>query len=194
MARPCGLPRLESSDAKAQKVRTFGFYAKTYRVLVSAQNLRPATDAEALAHQVLNEEPVIPDAIARGNQEFEDHRGILAETPVEEPLVEKEDPLDVPLASIMEEEETPSEPIQIALKVRKAVCVRGRESRVEPEAERPPSRRISSYDITDDLPAQIRSQLADARAAQFGDLTGAMSTMDGLQGVHGQPCSNQRTG
>ena len=81
-------------------------------VLVSAQNLRPATDAEALAHQVLNEEPVIPDAIARGNQEFEDHRGAQLETPVEEPQIEEEDPVDVPLASIMEEEEAPNEPVR----------------------------------------------------------------------------------
>ena len=57
------------------------------------------------------------------------------------------------------------------------MCVRRprRESRLEPDAERPPSRRVSSYDITDDLPDQIRNRLAEARAAQFGDLTGAMS-------------------
>ena len=64
---------------------------------------------------------------------------------------------------------------QIALKARNVVYVRGARSCVEPEAERPPSRRVSSYDITDDLPDQIRSQLADARAAQFGDLSGAMT-------------------
>ena len=153
-------------------------------VLVSAQNLRPATDAEALARQVLNEEPVIPDAIARGNQEFEDHRGAQSETPVEEPQVEEEDPFDVPLASIMEEEEAPNEPVR-ARTVRtdapdraegSELSVRPRRgSRVEPEAERPPSRRASSYDITNDLPEQIRNQLADARAAQFGDLSGAMT-------------------
>ncbi|CAE7419680.1 ESAG8, partial [Symbiodinium pilosum] len=74
-------------------------------VLVSAQNLRPATDAEALAHQVLNDEPVIPDAIARGNPEFEDHRDARADVPVVEPRVEEEDPFDEPLASILEEEE-----------------------------------------------------------------------------------------
>ena len=153
-------------------------------VLVSAQNLRPATDAEALAHQVLNEEPVIPDAIARGNQEFEDHRGAQPETPVEEPQVEEEDPFDLPLASIMEEEEAPNEPVRMRTVRTDALdraegserSVRPRhESRVEPEAERPPSRRASSYDITDDLPEQIRSQLADAHTAQFGDLSGTMT-------------------
>ena len=135
-------------------------------VLVSAQNLRPATDAEALAHQVLNDEPIIPDAIARGNQEFEDHRGAQPETPVEGPKVEEEDPFDVPLASIMEEEEAPNEPVRTrtvrtdapdrAEGSERSVRPR-RESRVEPEAERPPSRRVSSYDITDDLPEQIRN-------------------------------------
>ena len=51
---------------------------------MSAQNLRSATDAEALLHQVLNEEPVISDAIAQGNQEFEDHGDTENEPPVEE--------------------------------------------------------------------------------------------------------------
>ncbi|CAE7485320.1 unnamed protein product, partial [Symbiodinium pilosum] len=143
---------------------------------------RPAH--KALAHQVLNEEPVIPDAIARGNQEFEDHRGAQPETPVEEPQVEEEDPFDLPLASIMEEEEAPNEPVRMRTVRTDALdraegserSVRPRhESRVEPEAERPPSRRASSYDITDDLPEQIRSQLADAHTAQFGDLSGTMT-------------------
>ena len=79
---------------------------------------------------------------------------------------------DEPLASIMEEDEEPSEAIR-SRTVRTDAPDRAegsersvrprRESRVKPDAERPPSRRVSSYDITDDLPAQIRSQLADAR-------------------------------
>ena len=72
--------------------------------LVSAQNLRPATHTEALAHQVVNDEPVIPDAVARGNQEFEDHRGIEAEPLAPEEPVEDDD-FDVPLPAIAEEEE-----------------------------------------------------------------------------------------
>ena len=84
---------------------------------------------------------------------------------MEEPQFEEEDPFDVPLASILEEEEAPNEPVR-ARAVRTDVPDRAegsertvrprRESRVEQEAERPPSRRVSSYDITDDLPEQIR--------------------------------------
>ena len=46
-------------------------------VLVSSQNMRPATDAEALAHSLLNGEPVVPDAVVRGAQSFEDARDAL---------------------------------------------------------------------------------------------------------------------
>ena len=84
----------------------------------------------------------------------------------------------------MEEEEAPNEPVRTrtvrtdapdrAEGSERSVSPR-RESRIEPEAERPPSRRVSSYDITDDLPEQIRNQLADARTAQVGDLTGTMT-------------------
>ena len=41
-------------------------------VLVSAQNIRPAGDAEALAHAILHGHSIIPEAIVRGQQEFED--------------------------------------------------------------------------------------------------------------------------
>ena len=46
-------------------------------VVVSAPNLQPAADAESLARQVFNDGPVILDAVARGNQEFEAHRGTM---------------------------------------------------------------------------------------------------------------------
>ena len=41
-------------------------------VLVSAQNIRPAGDAEALAHAILHGHSIIPEAIVRGQQESED--------------------------------------------------------------------------------------------------------------------------
>ena len=53
-------------------------------VLVSAQNLRPAQDAEALAQAVLQGEPILPDGLARGNvwQNFEDlYEAYLQRTP-----------------------------------------------------------------------------------------------------------------
>ena len=48
-------------------------------VLVSAQNIRPAGDAEALAHAILHGHSIIPEAIVRGQQEFEDATAIPAE-------------------------------------------------------------------------------------------------------------------
>ena len=53
-------------------------------VLVSAQNLRPAQDAEALAQAVLQGEPILPDGLACGNvwQNFEDlYEAYLQRTP-----------------------------------------------------------------------------------------------------------------
>ena len=49
--------------------------------------MRPATDAEALAHSVLRGEPVVPvpDAIVRGAQSFEDAREAFAAEEGEEP-------------------------------------------------------------------------------------------------------------
>ena len=47
-------------------------------VLVSAQNIRPAGDAEALAHAILHGHSIIPKAIVRGQQEFEDATAVPA--------------------------------------------------------------------------------------------------------------------
>ena len=47
-------------------------------VLVSAQNIRPARDAEALAHAILHGHSIIPEAIVRGQQEFEDATAVPA--------------------------------------------------------------------------------------------------------------------
>ena len=48
-------------------------------------NLRPAQDAEALSHAVLNNEPVLPDSLVQGQQGFEDLRDAPA------PDVEEDD-------------------------------------------------------------------------------------------------------
>ena len=48
-------------------------------VLVSAQNIRPAGDAEALAHAILHGHSIIPEAIVRGQQDFEDATAVPAE-------------------------------------------------------------------------------------------------------------------
>ena len=153
--------------------------------MVSAPNLQPAADAEALARQVFNDGPVILDAVARGNQEFEDRRGIDTKHPADEATpIEEEDPFTLPLPSIMEAEEAPSASVRArpartdvpdsAEGYERSVRQR-RESRAEPDAERLRRRKVSSYDITDDLPQQTRVQFPEARNAQFGDLAGAMS-------------------
>ena len=48
-------------------------------VLVSAQNLRPAQDAEALAHAVLQGEAILPESLIQGQQQFEDLRDVPGE-------------------------------------------------------------------------------------------------------------------
>ena len=51
-----------------------GAHEGSIPVLVSASNLRPARDAEALAAHVLNGRPVLPDEIVHGQQSFVDER------------------------------------------------------------------------------------------------------------------------
>ena len=46
---------------------------------MSAQNIRPAGDAEALAHAILHGHSIMPEAIVRGQQEFEDATAVPAE-------------------------------------------------------------------------------------------------------------------
>ena len=81
-------------------------------VLVSAQNIKPAGDAEALAHAILHGHSIIPEAIVRGQQEFEDATAVPPEdstAPVEgsmltatHVILSHED--DGPLPSILENE------------------------------------------------------------------------------------------
>ena len=48
-------------------------------VKVSAQNIMPAGHAEALAHAILHGHSILPEAIVRGQQEFEDATTVLPE-------------------------------------------------------------------------------------------------------------------
>ena len=71
---------------------------------MSAQNLRPAQDAEALAQAVLQGEPILPDGLTRGNvwQNFEDLRG------VPEGDAEVQEPDDVDVEPPQEDDDEPS--------------------------------------------------------------------------------------
>ena len=131
--------------------------------LVSAQNIRPAGDAEAFAHAILHGNSIIPETIVRGQQEFEDATAVPPEdstapeaaTHVVPPYED-----DGPLPSILENEvfsaytarrERPRSPVP----ERAAASSSRRVGVAEPEAERTPIRR-STRDTTDG-----RSALAD---------------------------------
>ena len=152
-------------------------------VLVSAQNIRPAGDAEALAHTILHGHSIIPEAIVRGQQEFEDATAVPTEdgtVPVEgsrststhaEPSHED----DGPLPSILENE-VYSEPAVTRERSRSPVPERAaasssrRVSVAEPDAERTPTRR-STRDTTDDLPMQIREHFTRVRESETPEMT-----------------------
>ena len=142
-------------------------------VLVSAQNIRPAGDAEALAHAILHGHSIIPEAIVRGQQEFEDATAV----PVEEEgsmstsahvAPSHED--DGPLPSILENEvfdepEARRERSRSPVPERAAASSSRRVSVAEPDAERTPTRR-STRDTTDDLPMQIRDHFTRIRESE----------------------------
>ena len=145
---------------------------------MSAQNIRPAGDAEALAHAILHGHSIIPESIVRGQQEFEDATAVPTEdgtVPVEgrrststhaEPSHED----DGPLPSILENE-VYSEPAVTRERSRSPVPERAaasssrRVSVAEPDAERTPTRR-SKHDTTDDLPMQIREHFTRVRESE----------------------------
>ena len=147
-------------------------------VLLSAQNIRPAGDAEALARAILHGHSVIPEAIVRGQQEFEDATAVPPEDSAA--LVEGnmstaahvvppyED--DGPLPSILEtgvfnEPEARPERSRSPVPERAAASSSRRVSVAEPEAERTPTRR-STRDATDDLPTQIREHFTRIRESE----------------------------
>ncbi|CAE7253985.1 RE2 [Symbiodinium natans] len=123
-------------------------------VLASAQNLRPATDAEALAFDILHGNAIIPEEIVKDQQGFDDYRE-PAPTGDHDPAPDvtlEEGPSDGPMPSILEEdEEHPSRRLSIA----------------EPEQERTPGgSRRPSYDVQDDLPEQLRQHFQRVRDAE----------------------------
>ena len=147
-------------------------------VLVSAQNISPAGDADALAHAILHRHGIIPETIVRGQQEFEDATAVPPEDstePVEGSISTathvvppRED--DGPLPSILENEvfNEPEErrecsrspvPEGAAASSSRRVCV------AEPEAECTPTQR-STRDTTDDLPMQIRDHFTRIRESE----------------------------
>ena len=144
-------------------------------VLVSAQNIRPAGDAEALAHAILHGHSIIPEAIVRGQQEFEDATAVPAENstaPVEGSMststhVAPPHEDDGPLPSILENEvfdelEATRERSRSPVPERAAASSSRRVSVAEPDAERTPTRR-STRETTDDLPTQIRDHFIRIR-------------------------------
>ena len=164
-------------------------------VLVSAQNVRPAHDAEAIAHAILNGHSVIPESIVNGQQGYEDARGVPQEDAALDPDVvlpqaeeadgEAEDapygisdllegPLPVLFEDIEDEEAeaTPREPRERSRSPPRAAATR-RESVAEPDAERTPSSRASRdtrAELLNDLPMQIRDRLREIQheeAANF---------------------------
>ena len=147
-------------------------------VLVSAQNIRPAGDAEALAHAILHGHSIIPEAIVRGQQEFGDATAVLAEdstAPAECSMLTTthvvpphED--DGPLPSILENEvfdepEARRERSRSPVPERAAASSSRRVSVAEPDAERTPTRR-STRDTTDELPTQIRDHFTRIRESE----------------------------
>ena len=147
-------------------------------VLVSAQNIRPAGDAEALSHAILHGHSIIPEAIVRGQQEFEDATAVPAEdstAPVDgsgltSTRVEPSHKDDGPLPSILENEvfdepEATRERSRSPVPERAAASSSRRVSVAEPDAERTPTRR-STRDTTDDLPMQIREHFTRVRESE----------------------------
>ena len=147
-------------------------------VLVSAQNIRPAGDAEALAHAILHGHSIIPEAIVRGQQEFEDATAVPAEdstAPVEGSMstsahVAPSHEDDGPLPSILENEvfdepEARRERSRSPVPERAAASSSRRVSVAEPDAERTPTR-CSTRDTTDDLPMQIRDHFTRVRESE----------------------------
>ena len=163
---------------REMRTRTYGFCVKI-SVLVSAQNIRPAGDAEALAHAILHGHSIIPEAIVRGQQEFEDATAVPPEhstalvggslstsAPVEVPQD------DGPLPSILEDEIytealAPRERSRFPVPERAAASSSSsrRVSVAESEADRTPTRR-STRDTTDDLPQQIHDHFTCVREGE----------------------------
>ena len=150
-------------------------------VLVSAQNLRPAQDAEALAHAVLQGEAILPESLIQGQQQFEDLRDVPGEDIVEDMPVEEgeeEGPSDglldgpQPLSSIFEEEEEGEASAARGRSRSPPPVTTARSSRVsvaEPDAEQTPKRRRA--ELLDDLPASIRAPFEERRIEEEANVS-----------------------
>ena len=147
-------------------------------VLVSAQNIRPAGDAEALAHAILHGHSIIPEAIVRGQKRFEDATAVRPEdstVPAEGSMSTATHVVPPhedggPLPSILENEvfnkpTAPRERSRSAVPERAAASSSRRVTVGEPEAEHTPTRR-STRDTTDDLPQQIRDHFVRIRESK----------------------------
>ena len=156
-----------------------GVLCENIPVLVSAQNIRLAGEAEALAHAILHGHSIIPEAIVRGQQEFEDATAVPAEdstAPVEGSMststhVAPPPEDDGPLPSVLEndvfdEPEARRERSRPPVPERAAASSSRRVSVAEPDAERTPTRR-STRDTTDDLPTQIRDHFIRIRESEI---------------------------
>ena len=145
---------------------------------MSAENIRPAGDAEALAYAILHGHSIIPEAIVRGQQEFEDATAVPAEdstAPAEGSIstathVVPPHEDDGPLPSVLENEafeepEARRERSRCPVPERAGACYSSRVSVAEPEAERTPTRR-STRDTTHDLPMLIRDHFTRIRESE----------------------------
>ena len=101
--------------ARDLRSKMYGFSVREH-LYVFLQNMRPETDAEALANSVRNGEPVVPETVVRGAQSFEDAREAPLEAEEGQPEHQEaagaldEDVEDMPpFSSILEEETAPAD-------------------------------------------------------------------------------------
>ena len=134
-------------------------------VQVSAQNIRPPADAEALAHAILHGHSILAEGIVRGQQELEDATAVPPKdstAPVggslsTRGLVEAPQEDGGRILSILEDE---------VYNAAGRFSFSRRVSVAEPEAERAPTTRPSTRDGTDDLPQQITEHFTRVRGGE----------------------------
>lgn len=112
-------------------------------VLVSAHNLRPANDAEALAHSILQGQPIVPDEVIGESQRFVDARSReeQEQTPevenpeqlVEVPFPERMEVIDEEGEEVGEEEESRAESSNRRMPIRRENPTRRVRQRTEGE-------------------------------------------------------------
>ena len=156
----------------------FGFYVKTSLFWSQHRTLGQLVMRKRLAHAILHGHSIIPEAIVRGQQEFEDATAVPAEdstATIEGSMststhVAPSHEEDGPLPSILENEvfdepEARRERSRSPVPERAAASSSRRVSVAEPDAERTPTQR-STRDTTDDLPTQIRDHFVRIRESE----------------------------